>query len=226
MFQGGGMSQEGDGVLDGAGRAFSETWKTVGIVAAAVSIFSLVARVFSMPLSRIAQLAVDAFRATFHPWVSWVGVLLPFQLSEPMKDFMLVWLAIGGSLGRAFYRLLTTVRASEPAARSQGIFTRSIDAVLFRNRIAWLATLAACVLLWPLAMFLLFRRPIVCKSKGQTKWAVFDKQSSIPMAHAGSSRPMYQYKYDARFEFFFQLAIVFLVVVAFAALNTVAQKLA
>jgi hypothetical protein len=89
-------------VLRNIKAAYSSWWAQIGIVLSAVSVFSYLARVATLPLANVVQGLLTVFRTLFHPIANLVDLIIPIDLNVAQKDLVILWLVIGGSVARTF----------------------------------------------------------------------------------------------------------------------------
>lgn len=197
-------------------RAFGTTWKAVGIMLTAMSLYAFAARVWGTPLSELVAALVGAYQALFHPIVGALFGWLPFELGPLAKDLLIIWFAIGGSLARTFYDLFETGAGKTTAKWSRPLLSSGLDALIFNNILLRVLCLWLCVLLWPLALIFLLIKPKVCVSTGGKKYALIGDRDVIP---TWGGQQHYAVRHDLRIVFALYLVAVAAVVGVVAVLN-------
>lgn len=141
-------------------RAAFQNWSAqLGIVMTVAGLMSFLARTLSISLWEPVRVLVQAFRTLFHPIVELPLSLFGIEASEPIKDVALIWMAIGGAVGRT----ITALYATNTQGR-QFFVTTNIGRLLnyfaesaFRRTLLTLAS----VIIWPVLLFFGLHWPVV-----------------------------------------------------------------
>lgn len=199
------------------GRAFGQTWKAVGILLTAVSVYAFIARVWSIAPSDLIRAVVAAYQALFHPIIGAIFGWLHIDLSPFVKDIVVIWFAVGASLARTFYDLFETGAGKTAAKWSRPLFGE-LDALIFNNPVLRILCLAICVVLWPIALVLLLNKPRVCVSTGGRKFALIGDRDSIPL---WNGQQHYAVKHDLRVVFAIYLGAIIGCVIGLTLVNLI-----
>jgi hypothetical protein len=200
-------------------RAFGQTWKVVGILLTAMSVYAFVVRVWGISLSDLVQAIVGAYQALFHPLIAAAFGWLHIELSPFAKDMVMIWFAVGASLARTFYDLFETGAGKTPAKWSRPLLG-AWDASVFNNPILRSLCLAICVLIWPLGLMLLLSKPRVCVSTGGRKFALIGDRDAIPQ---WNGQQHYAVKHDLRIVFAMYLGAVIGCVIGLVIVNLISN---
>jgi hypothetical protein len=210
-------SASGAESISNFGRELRRTWTAISIVLTAASIWALIARTWKIDLSALMELLREAYEAVFHSLMNTLFAWLPFKLTDPAKDLLVIWLAVGASLARTFFFLFETGEGKDVPKWSSPLISRQVDNFIFKTPIVRSLLLVVAVLLWPIAMVLLLRKPKLCFSRGGQKYALVGGAADIPTY--GGAGPAYTVKHDLRLVFAWFLLLVALCVAGFSALN-------
>lgn len=141
------------------GAAFRNWSAQLGIVITIAGLMSFLARTLAISPIEPLRVLIDTYRALFHPILdlplSWLGV----TLSDPVKDGILIWMAIGGAIGRT----LTALYASNRIGRDFFVATRIGEIVKYFSATALrrLMNTIASLVIWPVLLFFGLQWPVV-----------------------------------------------------------------
>ena len=86
-----------------AAAAFS-SWRTIiGTVIASIALSNLILRLPKMSISDALRWLLNAYQQTVHPPIDFMLGWLPFSLPGPVKDILVVYLAVGGVMFRSLW---------------------------------------------------------------------------------------------------------------------------
>jgi len=201
-------------------RAFGTTWKAVSIMLTAMSVYAVLTQLRPMDLSALVAALVHAYETLFHGLVDSVVGWTGLTLTPLAKNILIVWSAIGGSLARTFYDLFETGAGKTSARWSRPLLSLGLDRLIFNNWLLRSMCLVAAVVLWPVALALLLRKPKVCVSDGGRKYALVGDSDEIP---SWGGQQHYKVRQDLRFVFLIYLLAVAAVIGAVALLNVMTR---
>lgn len=205
------------------GRELRRTWAGLSVMLTAASIWALIVRSWGVDLSGLMQAFIDGYQAIFHWLISIFFGWFPYPLSPLAKDLLVIWFAVGTSLARTFYFLFETGAGRGTPKWSSPLITRGADDVVFKTPVVRSVLLLVAVLLWPIAMVLLLRKPKLCFSRGGQKYALVGGVADIPTY--GGAGATYVVKHDLRMVFGQFLLLVVICVVGFSVLNALGLSL-
>ena len=194
--------------------AYTSWWGLAAMLFSSLSVFSYVSRLLKLGLTAFFHDALATYRALFHPLVAAAASLAHLTLADWQKDFVLIWLAIGGATSRTFFvEFLTSMR--NVRTLPSGGTHRILEWPAF-----WLGILS--ILAWPIGWVALFWEPYFerFKTKGGGNW--FYVRSRVP-ARAYKSPQFGEQEdvCDMRAVLAIQIATIAAVVVAFTVVNAI-----
>jgi len=189
--------------------AFGSIWNILGILAAAISLFSLVVKIYDLPLVEALYALLTAYRQIFHTIVDFMFYWFPdLHLKDWHKDAISLWVIIGGVVNRTTMYIFQ--ERSEHIKNDYFIAGHDVELINWLVEERWrrysILPLIS-ILAWPVLIFLLFISPYAEAEADEDSVRLYD------------FHPRDDYLYDIRIIFLIQLVAVVFTCILFLSAN-------